>query len=105
MNETLDKLADEIAVTAFAKFRVLVDAHLSRAVTSGVKLTFSEEEAAEQLGVSPSTLAAWRRRGIINFARYPQAKNDALSDMYSYSEIDLLDFRNRYVNYNNGRGK
>lgn len=64
---------------------------------SQIKIIYSESEAAKFLGVSKDTLAAWRKRKLIEYARYPQAKADDLGDLYTYDLTALMNFRARYL--------
>lgn len=63
---------------------------------------FDEKEAAEFLRVSPATLAIYRKKRLIAYAQYPQARSDRPSAMFTYREKDLIAFRDRYVVKSNG---
>lgn len=97
----MDKYWEQLTASLVERIESMVAARLKdfleRFVRSEIKVIYDEREAAAFLKVSRVTLAAWRKAGLITYARYPMAKQDGLSDMYSYSVADLLNFRERYV--------
>lgn len=79
----------------------VVESKLDRYFKTPAKITFTEKEAAEFLGIGTDTLSRYRKDRLINYCRYPLARpsktNDTgLSSIYSYCLTDLLDFRERY---------
>jgi hypothetical protein len=91
------RMARELAANVEHLVTARVEASLDRFYRTEAKAVFSETEAAKFLGVSKDTLQHWRKRNIITYAQYPQAKTDDLSDMYTYSLADLMNFRERYL--------
>jgi hypothetical protein len=90
-------LSEQIADTALSIFSAKIEQHVSKLLKSQIRICYSETEAAAELKVAKSTLADWRKSGLIGYSRYPQAKTDALGDIYTYSENDLREFRARYA--------
>lgn len=103
MEELIKELADKIAREATAKIMANVRRECESVYKAQMKCVYSETEAADFLGVTESTVAAWRRRKLITYANYPVARvrdkqdDDSLGDTYTYSLSDLLSFRERYV--------
>ena len=97
----MDELFQKMCISATESIEQMVAARVTKMLDkyfrSEIKLIYGEKEAAAFLGVSVSTLAAWRKRGVIAYAQYPQAKADDLSDMFTYSIADMLNFRERYI--------
>ncbi len=97
MTDILTTLAQSIADSVESILSARLEKFIHRFLRSQVKLFWTEAEAAEALGVKPPTLAAWRKAGLIEHTRYPQAKADKLGDIVSYTAADLLNFHNRYA--------
>lgn len=102
MSDTVDRLGEEIAEKAFDLLAPRLMGFLDRHMKSQAKVIFSEEEAATFLTCSVDTLQAWRKRGLIGYARYPLGKirdgqEDGLGSIYTYDAAQLLAFRERYI--------
>lgn len=105
--DTWDKFTESVAGKVAAVVEQRIAESIAKAVRVETKLVYSESHAAEWLGVSKDTLAAWRKRGLIDYAQYPKGRLpegavDGLSDLYTYSIVDLLNFRERYLNRTHG---
>lgn len=96
MEKLWQQLAENITTTIEQMLESRLRRFMERFCRSEVKICFNEKEAAEQLKISAATLAAWRKAGLIAYSRYPRAKSDELSDMYTYDLADLMNFRARY---------
>lgn len=96
----LDQIWNNLAEQCSERIGELVTqkltAFMHRFCRSEIKLSFSEAEAAKQLGVSQATLAEWRKAGLIAYCCYPQVRSDKLGDKYTYDIADLMNFRARY---------
>lgn len=103
----LDELIKQIGngVSELIERRVTV--FMSKFVREDISIILSEKEAAAFLKVSRDTLASWRKRNLLEYAQYPKGRlpknaagepiEDGLSDLYSYSVADLLNFRDKYL--------
>lgn len=94
------RLAENVEQAVLTRVRRTLDEYFR----SGVKVVYSEEEAAAFLTIGIDTLQAWRKRGLIEFACYPIGKlrdeeddGDRLGSTYTYDIAGLLSFRERYV--------
>ena len=96
MTDEWTLLTRRLAESVAHQVETRVASAVSQMFKANLKLVFTEAEAAKFLGVSRDTLAAWRKSGLISHTRYPQAKSDQLSDMYTYDLDDLKAFRDRY---------
>lgn len=96
----MDELFLKMAIRLSESIEQMVSARLQRFMEkfcrSEIKIGFSEAEAAKQLNVSITTLAAWRKAGHISYCQYPQIKRDELGDIYTYDIADLLNFRAKF---------
>ena len=98
-NKFVQSVADSIVAIVDTQTAKIIEREFKR---NANELILSETQAAEYLKVSRDTLAAWRKRRLIDYAQYPKGRladgaEDGLSDMYSYSVQDLDEFRERYL--------
>ena len=98
-NKFVQSVADRITAIVETQTAKIIEREFKR---NANELILSETLAAEYLKVSRDTLAAWRKRRLIDYAQYPKGRlpdgaEDGLSDMYSYSVGDLDKFRERYL--------
>jgi len=84
----LDQLADTIAETIAERIearivRTVLD-RFAEDAKQGVRLLYTEREAARLLNVRPSTLAAWRRAGAIGHVAQGKGASYALPHLLDY---------------------
>ena len=103
MEELLEKLAGSIVANVEGALAAKLRSEFESLFRAQMKCVYTEDQAAEFLGVTVPVLAGWRKRGLITYARYPIGRlreghdHDTLGDTYTYSLADLVSFRERYV--------
>lgn len=84
MEEYWDKLAEKFAGKSVAFFEAWIFPRLEKFFRAGVKLSFSEAEAASLLNIEKSTLAEIRRRGEINYYQFGKSPVYGLQHLQEY---------------------
>jgi hypothetical protein len=103
MSDLFDEMAQRIADRVTDLVTMRVENSLEKFLRSGVKLVWSEHEAARDFfGVGVERLRAWRKRKLISASRYPKGRlrdteEDGLGDEYFYDLAALLSFHQRYL--------
>lgn len=89
MNDLFDKIIETAIERIFngvaGHFEAQIFSRFEKFVRSGIKLTFTEEEAAQLLGLEKTKLAAIRREGGINHYQYGKSATYGLHHLQEFA--------------------
>jgi hypothetical protein len=84
MNEFLNKFIEEIFATLTSRFDAWFYPRIENFFRSEIKLSFSEEEAAAQLGIEKGTLAQYRKDREINYYLFGKSPRYGLHHIQNF---------------------